>query len=387
MALYARTLQYQEADLLQALVTQATTPQQLAQRAQVILYSLAGQRPPAMAASVGLSVQRVRVWIQRFNAHGLLGLFDLPRAGRPPELTAEAALRVAEIATTMPSQLGLPFKTWSLSHLQRYLAQDPDVGAVCRETIRRILGEQGISYQQAQRWQQSDDPEFEAKREAIVTCYLDPPPGTLVLCFDQKGPVQFRRYRGRSYRPRGRPRRVPDEYQRHGTGYLLAALNPHTGQVWGRCFQKYNSGTVIWFLGWLLRQLPADLEIVIIWDNASPHSKTVKQWLRKHYGERVRWLHTPKKAAWLNLIEAWLSMFKRDVILNSNYEGLAAFSLATQRYLDYYNARAHPFRWGRKRKKRIFLVGPLRASHLRGRACASVLSDRLARRLAKVIMI
>ncbi len=91
-----------------------------------------------MAASVGLSVQRVRVWIQRFNAHGLLGLFDLPRAGRPPELTAEAALRLAEIATTMPSQLGLPFKTWSLSHLQRYLAQDPDVWCLPKKVDKEL---------------------------------------------------------------------------------------------------------------------------------------------------------------------------------------------------------------------------------------------------------
>lgn len=219
-----------------------------------------------------------------------------------------------------------------------------------------------------------------------MECYLDPPPGTIVLCFDQKGPVQFIQQGGRHYRPKGKPAHVPETYKRHGTGYLLAALNPHTGEVWGRDFQKYNSGTVIWFLGWLLRQLPDDVQVIIIWDNAGPHSKIVKRWLQNRFAERVTWLHTPTKAAWLNLIEAWMSMFERDVIRNSSFECLADFGLAARRYLAYYNAQRHPFRWGYTRKHRVFLVGPLRRTVLWGRACGASLADRYARQLAKAII-
>jgi len=343
-------------------------------------------KPAAIALAVGLSVDRVREWLKRFNAAGLLGLFDQPRRGRPREYDAERALQVAAVATTPPAELGVPVNTWSLSHLQRYLAEATTVGWLCRETIRGILHEQGISYQVAQRWQESTDPAFAEKKAAIMACYLQPPPRTIVLCVDQKGPVQFRQRRGSHYRPRQRPARVPDTYTRHGTGYLLAALNPHSGQVWGRCFQKYNSGTVIWFLGWLLRQLPVDVQIILIWDNASSHSKTVKRWLRRRFGDRVQWLHTPTKAAWLNLIEAWLSMFERDVLHNSDFAGLAAFGTATRRYLDYYNTQCHPFRWGHKRQHRVFLVAPLRRTVLWGRASAAALPARFARRLAKVII-
>jgi transposase len=328
----------------------------------------------------------VREWIDRFNAHGLLGLFDLPRSGRPREYEAATALRVVEIATTPPAELGMPVNTWSLSHLQRYLDEETQSGRLCRETIRGILHEHGITYQQAQRWQEPDDPDFEGKRQAIVDCYLNPPPNTIVVCFDQKGPVQFIRQSGQHYRPKGKPERMPETYRRYGTGYLLAALNPHSGQVWGRCFLKYNSGTVIWFLGWLLRQLPDDVQVIIIWDNASPHSQMVKRWLQQRYPGRVTWLHTPTKAAWLNLMEAWLSMFERDVIRNSRFECLADFSHAARRYLAYYNAQCHPFRWGHKRKHRVFLVGPLRRTVLWGRACGASLPDRYARQLAKTII-
>lgn len=355
------------------------------QRAQIILQSAEDRKPSEIAQTAGLSVDSIRTRIKRFNAQGLLGLFDQPRSGRPREYTAEQALQVAEIATTPPDKLAAPINTWSLSHLQRYLEEKTEVGRLCCETIRSILNEQGISLQEAQRWQESPDPELESKTRAIVDGYVNPPDNTILLCFDQKGPVQFRQYSGRNYRPRKKPARVPDEYVRHGTGYLLAALNPHSGNVWGRCFEKYNTGTVIWFMGWLLRQLPKDMQIIIIWDNASPHSKTVKQWFQKRFGQRVQWVHTPKKAAWLNLIEAWMSMFERDVLRNGHFESLAEFNRAAKRYLEYYNAQCHPFRWGRKRSKRIFLVAPLRRTVLWGRACGGMLSAHLTRRLAKLV--
>ena len=381
-----RTFQNQEQVLLEALQKASSAPVQLHQRAGAILLSATGLKSWEIAHRLGQSVRCVRTWIKRFNAAGLLGLFDQCRSGRPREYTAEQVLQVVQIATTPPKQLGVPVNTWSLSHLQRYLEETP-VGRLCRETIRGILNEQGISYQKAQSWQESSDPELASKSATIVDYYVSPPEKTIVLCFDQKGPVQFKQYGGYHYRLQRKPARVPDEYQRHGTGYLLAALNPHSGQVWGRCFSKYNSGTVIWFLGSLLRQLPADHQIVIIWDNGSPHSKTVKRWLRQHYGQRVQWVHTPVKAAWLNLIEAWMSMFERDVIRNSHFESLRHFGRASKQYLAYYNAQSHPFRWGRKRKRRLFLVAPLRRTILWGRACAATLPSRLARRLAKVIII
>lgn len=357
------------------------------QRAQTILQSAKGQKPGEIAQTVGLRVGSIRTRIKRFNAQGLLGLFDLPRSGRPRKYTAEQALQVAGIATTPPGKLAVPINTWSLSHLQRYLEEKTEVGKLCRETIRSILDEQGISFQQVQRWQESPDPELESKTRAIVDGYVNPPENTIFMCFDQKGPVQFRQYGGRNYRPRKKPARVPDEYVRHGTGYLLAALNPHSGNVWGRCFEKYNTGTVIWFMGWLLRQLPDDVQIIIIWDNASPHSKTVKRWLEKRFGQRVCWVHTPKKAAWLNLIEAWMSMFERDVMHNSHFESLAEFNRIAKGYLEYYNGQCHPFRWGRKRKKRLFLVAPLQRTVLWGRACGRMLSPQLTRRLAKLVFI
>ena len=118
-----------------------------------------------------------------------MGLFDQPRSGRPCKYTAEQALEVARIATTPPDKLAVPVSTRSLSHLQRFLEEKTEVGKLCRVTIRSILNEQGISLQQAQRWQASPDPDLKNKIKAIVDGYVTPPDNTILLCFDQKGPV------------------------------------------------------------------------------------------------------------------------------------------------------------------------------------------------------
>lgn len=387
MTVYVRAFRNQEEELLTALAKGRSTPAQMRQRARLVLASAAGSSPPQIARQVELSVARVREWIKRFNGEGLLGLFDRVRSGRPREYTVEQALRVVEVATRAPAELAVPVNSWTLQHLQRHLAEETDIGRLCRETIRGILHANGISWQAAQHWQESSDPDFESKKQAVQSYYSDPPPDTIILCFDQKGPVQFKQRGGRHYRPQGKPELIPKTYTRHGTGYLLAALNPHTGQIWERCFARYNSGTVLWFLGWLLAQLPQDMAVVIIWDNASPHSKTVKEWLKKRFQGRVCWQHTPSKAFWLNLIEAWMSMFERDVIRNSAFTGLADFAIAARRYSTYYNDQCHPFCWGRTRRRRVFLVAPLRRTVLWGRACRHTLSDRFARKLAKLIII
>ena len=107
MTLYARTFKNQEADLLRALANAGSAPFRLVQRSRLILHAAAGYSPPQIGAKVGLSVAQVRKWLKRFNADGLMGLFDLPRPGAPPGLTEEQTLRIVEIATSKPAELDL----------------------------------------------------------------------------------------------------------------------------------------------------------------------------------------------------------------------------------------------------------------------------------------
>jgi DDE superfamily endonuclease len=165
--------------------------------------------------------------------------------------------------------------------------------------------------------------------------------------------------------------------------YVLGALCPHTGQVWARCFSKYNRWTVICFLGWLLRQLPADQEIYLIWDQAGPHTAAdVQRWLAAHYPGRVQLRFTPTKAAWLNLIEAWWTIFSRDLLRGAQLASRAQFREAVRRYVAYWNREPTAFVWGRRRPQRCFRAGPLRRGPLHGRAPVGNLGARFLHRIA-----
>jgi transposase len=377
-----RPFYHQEQLLLQGLAQASSLPAALHDRVQMILLAQQGVPRHQIAAQLAYTSDTVAKWLARFSHEGVLGLFDAPRCGSPRKLPLDDVLLILQCATSRPSTLGLPFPTWTLNKLRRYLAAKHRI-SLSREGLRQLLVRHGLSWKKARSWQQSTDDRFREKREAIVALYTDPPPGALVLCLDQKGPVQLRRYPGGGYAKKGRAPRYSSDYVRHGTLYVLGALCPQTGQVWARCFSHYNRLTVIWFLGWLLPQLPADQDLYIIWDNASAHTaKDVQRWLAKHAPGRVHLRFTPSKASWLNLIEAWWTSFSRDVVRGAEFESKAQFREAVRAYLVYYNSQPTPFVWGRQRPRRCFRAGPLRRGRLRGRAPAGNLNTRFLYRLA-----
>jgi transposase len=377
-----RPFYHQEQTLLQGLVTATSLPASLRDRARLILLAAQGLPRWEIAARLGYTPDTVRKWADRFNAEGLLGLFDRPRSGAPRLLTVEAVLDVVQAATTCPADLGLPFASWTLTKLRRYLRQQHQI-ALSREGLRQVLARHGLSWKKAKSWQNSHDPNFAQLKAGVVELYTDPPEGALVLCIDQKGPVQVRDYPGGGYAPKGKAPRRPSDYVRHGVLYVLGALSPHTGQVWARCFTRYNRLTVIGFLGWLLRQLPEEQEIYIIWDQAGAHTaQDVTQWLQRHYPGRVHLRFTPTKAAWLNLIEGWWTIFSRDVLRGAKLATKAELRAAVRRYVAYYNEEPTAFVWGRQRPKRCFRAGPLRRGRLRGRAPVGNLNGRFLYRLA-----
>jgi hypothetical protein len=70
---------------LEALVRAHSTPQALAFRCRLILRTAAPDRPSNLQIATELACERHTVgrWRQRSLAHGLHGLQDVPRPGRP----------------------------------------------------------------------------------------------------------------------------------------------------------------------------------------------------------------------------------------------------------------------------------------------------------------
>src|SRR5260221_9795039 len=113
MALRVRKLAEEEADHLKRLSQSRTAPARQVERARIIQLAGEGRFVPAIAAQLHIGQDVVRLWLTRFNAEGLAGLEDRPRAGRPPTYTAEQAGVVIPTALTDPQTAGPAFRRWT----------------------------------------------------------------------------------------------------------------------------------------------------------------------------------------------------------------------------------------------------------------------------------
>jgi transposase len=83
MALKVRTLTAEEANALKRLASSCTVPHRVVQRTQMVWASAQWGTVPIIARQAEFSAFQVCTWIHRFHQHGLAGLADAPRAGRP----------------------------------------------------------------------------------------------------------------------------------------------------------------------------------------------------------------------------------------------------------------------------------------------------------------
>jgi transposase len=164
MALQVRSLTEQEAAELRRLAHSRTISHRLVQRAQLIWASAQGLKAPAIAAQLGLSAVRVRAWIQRFNAHGLAGLADRPRAGRPRQHDEADRGTVIALARTKPRRLGYPFELWTLARVHQAL-HERHRWRVAQGPIWKWLQAEGLAWKRQQSWRRATrDAAFVANR-------------------------------------------------------------------------------------------------------------------------------------------------------------------------------------------------------------------------------
>ena len=159
-----RRLSLEEAHAVERLVRSRTVPVRLVERARIVRLAHQGQRVPAIAAELGVSVPVVRRWIARFNAGGVAGLADAPRSGRPARYGAPDVGTVIATSLTDPQALGLPFASWTLDRLTAYLNETQGI-AIKRSRLAEVLQREGLRWRQQEPWfGERPDPAFAEKR-------------------------------------------------------------------------------------------------------------------------------------------------------------------------------------------------------------------------------
>lgn len=190
------------------------------------------------------------------------------------------------------------------------------------------------------------DTQYEDKARRIDFLYKTPPAeGECVLCVDEKTCIQanyfikYRTYKGRLY--------CSCRYTRNGVVNLIAALNPHTGEVYYDFQETKTKKDFHQFLADLVQKyesLKSMKKIHLVLDNLNTHKKYDADWYEQHH--MFTFNFTPTSASWINLVESFFGNLTRSALKGVAWKDKNHLKAGISDFINYYNDRKkQPFKW------------------------------------------
>jgi transposase len=287
-----------------------------------------------------LHANYVGMWRRRYGEFGLAGLADEDRPGRPHVYGHDDVLLLVKTVTEPPPQGAT---RWTMEALAQAMAEQGV--PISASQVWRICQALDLKPWQVESWMTSHDPEFWANAGDVCGLYLDPPENAVVWSVDEKSGMQATS-RVNPTRPAvpGIAVRREFEYRRHGTAVLFAGLQVHEGSVAGWVTDSTRSDNFVDFLGDLVRQTPAGLDLHCIVDNLKTHStEQVATFLTNN--PQVHLHFTPTHASWLNQVELFFSILQRRLLRRGEFASVDDLADRVIAFIKDYNRRAAPFRW------------------------------------------
>ena len=326
-----------EREQLLAWSRRPSSAQAIALRSRVVLAcaDAAGAPNGLIAEELGISRNTVKKWRNRFAADRLDGLLDEPRPGRPRTI---ADADVEQVITTTLETTPKDATHWSTRSLAA------EVG-LSQTAVSRIWRAFGLQPHRQDTWKLSKDPQFIDKVRDVVGLYLDPPERAVVLCVDEKSQIQALD-RTAPILPMlpSTPQRATHDYVRAGTSNLYAALDLATGKVIGSLHQRHRAIEFKKFLTTLDHEVPADLDVHVVLDNASTHkTPTIKRWLNAH--PRFVLHFTPTSSSWLNLVERWFGELTTKKLQRGTHRSVRDLNKDIRTWIQTWNDNPRPYIW------------------------------------------
>jgi transposase len=321
---------------LELLARRPKTAQRVAIRSKIVLRSAEGLSNQEIARRLGVTGATVGKWRERYRRHGMEGLSDEPRPGTPRKITDA---KVEEAVTQTLESLPIAATHWST----RLLAEQ--VG-LSQSAVVRIWHSFGLQPHRTETFKLSTDPYLVEKVRDIVGLYLNPPEHAIVLCVDEKSQVQAldRSQPILPLRP-GLPEQRTNDYERHGTTSLFAALDIATGKVIGKCHRRHRQQEFLKFMERVDAALPTEAgEVHLVLDNYGTHKTSkVIRWFARH--PRYQLHFTPTSGSWVNQIERWFAGITDKQIRRGSFASVRSLEAAIEEYLKANNENPKPFAW------------------------------------------
>lgn len=358
-----------EADLahLQQVSRSRTEKHATVRRARMLLGFHNGQSISAIAREMKTSRGTVDRCVRKALHQGVkTALSDLPRAGRPRQISDEAIAWVVDLACTRPKEHGYASELWTYRALSKHIrdwalqAGYPELERMDKGLLHLLLSRHEVQPHKIRYYLERRDPEFEQKKAEILVVYKqvqmineDPARGPhsekmTTICVDEKPGIQALASRTPDRPPVPGQQRTwarDPEYVRLGTLSLLSGIDLHSGQLIGIVRRRHRSREFIELLQLLDAHYPKDWKIRLVVDNHSSHlSKETAAYLST-VANRFEFVFTPKHGSWLNLIEVFFSKMTRAFLRGIRVESLEELRQRIELYLQEVNAEPVVFRW------------------------------------------
>ena len=297
----------------------------VALRALMVLWRAEGLTTLEIAQRLDCHRDTVSLWLARYQAHGLAGLEDEPRSGRPPHLDAATRTQTETLLDQPPPEDDQPRACWTLAHLRTVLlALAPKAFGL--STLRQAVQALGFRWRRPRLWAHQEDPGTFAKtllvalaqQKATEQAAATPPseaPSLHFLYADASDQHLLAVVRSMWMR-RGQQVRIATPPQ-NGKWALFGSLNVLTGVFFWQAYEQARSTSFIAFLTYLLECYPTG-ELLLVVDNASYHtSRQVVAWLKAH--PRILLLYLPTRRPDLNPVEPLWDALKAAVSANRSF--------------------------------------------------------------------
>jgi len=303
-------------------------------RVRLILLADDGMKNLEIAAQLDLHRNSIRKWRSRYNSEGINGLKDKARSGKPPKYSPK---KIQSVVTKVCGKPPKGMTRWSVLTLAKAVNMPGSV-------VHGILKKHDLHPHRLRTFNFSPDPEFEDKLLEVVGLYMSPPHNAAVLCMDEKTGIQaLDRTQPMLPLRSKKPKSWTNEYVRHGTRTMLAALDIATGKATTWVNKTRKSADFVTFMNMVVKDYP-EQRLYVIMDNLNTHKgKEAQKWLKSH--PNVSFHYTPTHASWVNLAECFFSILTRQGLQHAVHRSVKDLTKSLNEFVEKYNKTCGPFTW------------------------------------------